>query len=848
MMRVLLIFTLLIFLWIGKSIANEHRGVFFKSKEVSLENRTGLDLTCKGAINYSNSFSIEFDILFRDLDERYGYVLQLKEKKGGHQFDLIYNIDGRFPDLFIVLDKKETNLQMALTREQIELVNRWHKLKLEFNAVSGEVAMTFEGKTVSDKIDLPASSELEWTFGIVNRYGFEIDEVPPMSVRNIRFSEQNNLKYFWPLDYTGDFTVKDSVDGKKAEIINPAWVVEQHHNWQSVKSFEFAEMPQVAFNRQTETFYFVQRKNGLTRFNLNTRKVSTVNYKAGNPFYEDAQQVFFDKDNRLRSYSKYKSLAPEFNEEKGRWNNTFDTLAYLPKYWHHNSLLHPADGSFTAIGGYGFFTYFNTIRKLNDDTKRWEELNFKGELFEPRYLAALGKSKTDSNSFYLFGGLGNASGKQILGKEFYYDLYQINFEQDSIIKKWELDEIDGESYTPVNSLIVDEENDCFYTLCFSHSNNETALQLLKAKLSEADCKFIGSKIPYIFYDITSFADLYNWVTHNKLLALTMHRLSNGRFRVNIYSLNYPPSEIDLRAKAKKTAYTFDSLLLFYGALLVLAVLLTVLILLKRNREKSAPKTPAVKLQIDTPLVDEKMQGGVYTFGGFQVFDRKGKDITYRFSPTLKELFLLIVLNTLYGNKGISSKKIQEYLWPDKAEHKAKNNRGVNIKKLRSILEDVGDITISFDGNYWRINHGDEVFCDIEFIKKYNESGFDINQPVEFAKVLTILKRGNFLLNTDAEWLDMLKDEISGKVVGRLEDVCSLLDMRKNEHELMEIAEVLFSFDQMNEKALQLKCYILNQQGKHSLALEVYNHYIRLYKKLYNEDFNRSFKALLSGQL
>ena len=34
------------------------------------------------------------------------------------------------------------------------------------------------------------------------------------------------------------------------------------------------------------------------------------------------------------------------------------------------------------------------------------------------------------------------------------------------------------------------------------------------------------------------------------------------------------------------------------------------------------------------------------FGGFQVFDKESKDITNKFSPLLKELFLLIWLHTL----------------------------------------------------------------------------------------------------------------------------------------------------------------------------------------------------------
>lgn len=848
-MRGIFLFSFLVLLMVFKSNASEHRGVFFKSKEVTLENRTGIDLTRKGTISYGSSFSIEFDISFRDLDERFGYIFQLKETDGGNQFDVIYNIDGRFPDLFIVHNKQETALQMAFTHDQIHLVNRWHKFRLDVNAVTNEVSMTFDGKTVTDKIDLPISSRLEWTFGITNRYGFEIDEVPPMSVRNIRFSENDELQYFWPLDFTDKTTVKDSVHGKVAEIINPAWVVEQHQTWQAVRSFDFQEFPQVAFNQRSETFYFIERKQAITKFSLNERKVTAIRPESGNPFYEDAQQVFFDKEDRLRTYSRYKNLAPVFNEAERTWNNTFDTLAYLPKYWHHNSLLYPADGAFTAIAGYGFFTYFNTFRKLNEATGEWEELKLKGELFEPRYLASLGKSEADSNVYYFFGGVGNETGKQILGKEFFYDLYKIDFSADTISKVWKVDEINNESYTPVNSMVVNDKERCFYTLCFSHSNNETALQLLKANLDMPEYRFMGSKIPYTFYDITSFADLYNWSTHNKLLALTIHSTAAGKYRVNIYSLNYPPSEtewVPLSSSEKDSSYVVYYL---FATLFVLLWILAFVIITKKVKKGRETKNQ-VKLNINL-LEDEPedtgrvTKGRILTFGGFRVFDKRGHDITFRFSPTVKELFLLIFLNTIEGNTGISSRKIQEYLWPDKPEHKAKNNRGVNIKKLRSILEDVGDISVTFDGNYWRVSHYEDVFCDFEYIKEYNRRGFDISRVKEFNTVMSILRRGSFLMNIETEWLDRWKDDISGRIVNRLEEVCELLDIEKNEKELLEITDVLFTFDQMNETALEIKCNILNSQGKHSLALEIYNHYIKLYQKLYNEDFGRSFKDLVS---
>lgn len=815
-------------------------GVYFKSKEVNLEHRTGIDLTSSGAIAYNEKFTIEFDISFRDLTIWYGHIFQLKEIGEGHQLDVISRDD----DIFVVLDKQETIFELGLMEEHKGLANRWITFKMTVDASAGEIELVYDEQSVKDKIDFPIESKLEWSFGVVNRYGFDIDEVPPMSVRNIRFWEQGKLKHCWPLNYSGKEALKDSITGVSIELINPAWVADQHREWQRFRGFEFSEMPQVAFNQDTEEIYFVQRKQSLTKFNLGTKQVSHVAYQAGNPYYEDAQQVFFDKKNNLYVYSDYKNRPVEFDENTGSWNNSFDTIPYLPKYWHHNSLLHPVDSAFVTIGGYGFFTYFNSIRKLNLDKNSWDMLAMRGDIFAPRYLASLGQSQSDQNIYFYFGGLGNESGKQILGKQFFYDLYRLDFEAGYISKVWELGDEIKENFTPVNSLVVNNEEGCFYTLCFKHDKKETSLQLIRASLDKPEFAFIGSKISYIFHDTYSFADLYHWKSHNSLLSITVHRNDAGRYEVNIFTMNYPPVGMNWEQPAvtNKVSRRAIYIVIF---LLVFIIIEFIIVALRKRRQADDSNEEGNGANTDVELfasmVGEK--GRILTFGGFQVFNKAGDDITFRFSPTLKELFLLILLNTLDDNRGISSKKIQEYLWPDKNDLKAKNNRGVNIKKLRAILEEVGDVAISYDGSYWRFSHGSDVFCDVEYMKVLFDTELQELNITEFSRILGILNRGSFLTNIEVEWLDKIKDETTGKILSNLEAACDILDLKNDSKILSDITDVLFKFDQVNETALEYKCKILNMQGKHSLALEVYNHYIKLYYKLYKEDFRIGFKEL-----
>ncbi|MCY1723326.1 hypothetical protein OU798_23450 [Prolixibacteraceae bacterium Z1-6] len=826
---------------------NDTRGLLFNSKEVGPENRTGIDITRKGEIQYNGSFTISFDISMRFLAERYGYIFQLKETKGKNKLDLICKIDQFFPDLFILHNKNETDLKIGLAPIHNEMTNKWYPFQLKVDAKSGLVEMKFDNIEVRDTINLPENSKLEWTFGVVNRYGFDNDEVPPMSIKNIKFQENNSLKYYWPLYRTNSQWTKDSVSGKKAQLIHPAWNINKHQRWQKLKNLEFSEFPQIAFNKESESIYFLIRGEGIEKYELNTDNLFHYNSIEGKPYYEDGQQVAFNRENKLVAYSFYKDRISVFDENLLRWNNKEDTIPPLPKYWHHNKMLHPVDSVLTIVCGYGFFQYYNLFQQYDYNKKVWKNLEMKGDEIYPRYLSSLGQSKTDKNRFYLFGGLGNKQGRQIFGREFYYDLYQIDCDSNHVTRLWESNDIPVLDFTPVNSMIVDDEAGCFYTLCFPHNKFSTYLQVLKGNFKNPDWEFLGDTIPYNFHDIKSFADLYYWETHHELLAITCNEKENekGNFEVVLYSLNFPPVELDsdtsVICSENKTNPLFRLLLM----LLVIVFFVLLLYFRRKSRQKPVDKkagiVPAAENQRLVPFSEK---GRILMFGGFQVFDRNSIDITYRFSPTLKELFLLLILHTVDGNKGITSKKIQEYLWPDKSDLNAKNNRGVNIKKLRQILEDIGDVKITYDGNYWKINHDDEVFCDIEFIKQQISREIDEFAMSGFDSMLSILSRGNLLVNMESDWLDQIKDDITGRILNRLEELCSLIEIKGNETILLKIADIIFTFDQVNETALEYKCRILNKQGKHSLALEVYNHYTKLYSRLYNEDFSMSFKDLV----
>ena len=51
----------------------------------------------------------------------------------------------------------------------------------------------------------------------------------------------------------------------------------------------------------------------------------------------------------------------------------------------------------------------------------------KGDVIHPRYFTSLGYSKKDDN-VYIFGGMGNESGEQIVGRHYFYDLHRLDLQ------------------------------------------------------------------------------------------------------------------------------------------------------------------------------------------------------------------------------------------------------------------------------------------------------------------------------------------------------------------------------------------------------------------------------------
>lgn len=501
-------------------------------------------------------------------------------------------------------------------------------------------------------------------------------------------------------------------------------------------------------------------------------------------------------------------------------------------------MISPINGNLVTFGGYGHYKYKNVIKTFDSTTSVWKTVE-NNITIEPRYLSSSGILNKDK--FLIFGGYGSKSGSQAVNSHYYYDLYTVDFDGFKTQQLWKKDNLAEAPFVPIGSMVIDTKSDHFYSLIYNNNNFNTTLKLARIGISEFEMKLFPDTIPYKFLDIASYGSLFLDSNTKKLYALT-----SNEGNVNLYSLSYPPLLAEDVFQKEPFSFTNNKLLLLLGVLLVAIGLF----LFKRKSSKGSITkkvkeqilTTEVEKQIAEPIYNKIQTSAIYLFGGFEVFDKEGKDITALFTPTLKQLFLLILLSKSKNEKGITSFKVIENLWYDKSENSARNNKNVNISKLKLLLEKVGDVELSHENTYWVIQFGENSFCDYSYvIKLLSHLKTDSNTDEKIVEFLNIISAGEICPDVQNEWIEPFKVDIANRIIDGLD---YLSKNRKNLSLLEIIANTILKYDPLNEEAIIIKCKSLYDMGKKGLAKQSYDDFCKEYLSLLDAKFNVAFKDII----
>jgi DNA-binding SARP family transcriptional activator len=673
--------------------------------------------------------------------------------------------------------------------------------------------------------------------------------------------------YHWPLDETMGETGSERSGAHPARVKNPNWLKPKYQHWELAGSFPVNGYAGTAYNPKQDKLYitgsdsiavYTFTKDGLTTEWIPTRHIE---------FLVGHQNIYDTLTNHLLDVFIDRKTVSTFNPVTRQWDQNF-TYGPLTEYWHANKFLSPGDSSLYIVGGYGQLRYKNLVQRYHFPTRRWDSIKTTGDYLPPHYLAALG---ADEKFAYILGGYGSHTGDQMLDPRNYYDLFRFDIKHRSFKRLLTL-KTPAFPYTLANSLILAPGGN-WYGLIFSNDSYNSQLQLIKGSLSDSTYQPVATPIPYNFYDIQSFADLYYSPISNKLIAVTLHyskytsdNQKDKNTQVRIYTLNYPPEPAGpATATLTITPARRITWLPIIGIAFLLFIVLALIALRRRARRKAAknrsvaPDTSAssttvpilavagtiTEEEVSQPIAASSLpSASIFLFGSFQTLDREGHDCTRLFTPLLKELFLLITTYTIRNGRGISSEGLNEILWHDKSEKDAKNNRSVNLAKLKLILEKIGACTIAKEAGYWQLQTGDDIFLDY----KHFSALLQDNTPPDIHNIhalIDIVKRGPFLLQTEYNWLDDIKSAVSNAVIDRCLHYLRLHSATENPEFAIEIANCIFFFDQLNEDALTVKCKSLIHLKRHNLASNTYLKFAKDYKDIYNAEFSRSFQQIIA---
>lgn len=852
-------FFLLAFLFVisaGIPVKAQSHGLRFASYEMLQDHRTMLDLTPTKQVCVSEDLELTFDLSFVPRQKTYfGYIFRLIGDDKNN-VDLIYDngiaaATGRFR---VIAGEKLSGIAFNIGDQS--LFGGWNKFVLKIDVKARKLSVTAGGKTYSHTMEAASGGCYRLLFGANQYKSFQTTDVPPMNLANIRLTHDGKSAGFWPLDEHSGEAVHNA-NGKIAGVTkNPVWVEKLHEVWQLRKRMVTSGFACSAPDPKREILYLIG-EDSLHTYSVASQVMVSYPYQSGRLHLAKGNQAFVDTvSGNLYTYNADQQRIARFDFKSRKWDNNF--IFPIPEssteYWHSNKFFSSADSSLYLFGGYGHLTYKNKVQRYHLPTRQWTTMptsdTAAAPAYTPRYLAAGG---VGPRGMYILGGYGSLTGQQILNPRNWNDLLLF----DPRTRTWKKVYDTGADLTQLNfanSLVFPDGY--FYALGFPKNRYNSELQLVRGSLDKPEFTPMANPIPYSFHDTHSFADLFFCPDSKQLVAFTMTRSEDDKQTVmHAYTLLTPVREARAEViTAETTALPVWPLVLAGMGLLAGAAWLY----FRRRRPAANFSEPENRSPVDVPPAavqprrnaspaTSQERNSISLFGDLQVTDDNGTDFTQALTPLIKELFLVILLYSIRWKRGINSDKLRELLWADKSAESARNNRSVNLTKLKAILAKIPHCQIVMNAGHWKLDFNEnEVHIDyLDFMNITSSKSID--RPMIEA-LIGITNKGSFLSNMEFEWLDPFKSEISNMVVNTFLNYAGSIQVSDDPELMVRLANNISYFDPANEEAMVLKCKSFALLGKHSLAKSTFESFAREYSNIYGENFRRELGDILKSEV
>ena len=843
----------LLFLLTGMTLFAYSQGLLFQANDKEIKERTSLQIFQEGEIPcFTKNFQLSFELSIRDFDT-FGYVFLLKEDQGKTKYSFTYTyLDGENSTFKFNTDGKENHYSLNLRNDA--LAYQWIPVSFAFDLQQDVLTIR-----IGDNEKKITSLGLKDTFCphlFFGRYDYILD-MPTFAIRNLKLEGDRSHSYTFPLNENEGEEVHTSTGKVLGTVVNPVWLINGSYHWEKLFEYSFQTPSGITFEPDSQRLIIFSQDSLLT-YNLLKRQPQKYSYSNKLPVKLQLATHFMNTtDGKLYVYElntlplgDATVAALDLNNQE--WKQT--GVAALPvQLHHHDGFWDETTGKYLVFGGFGNKRFNNTFLEYDIEGDRWDTLSYSGDRIIPRYFSGMAVNKNREH-IYVFGGMGNESGEQSVGRNYLHDLYLLDRKQQSVRRLWQ--NASDHRLVVARDMILTPDEKYIYALCYPEYLSDTYLQLYRLTVDDGTMKALGDSIPMRSEEIMTNANLYyNSLTHEYYCTTTEFD-KKGHTVIRTYVLSAPPVSLDeIRSYGSRSSLEIRWLWIMAGIGVLLLAGGVLFVRKKRGKQRNAVlesssvlmsppvgREPDKSVQGKETLAKEDFESSlvrpnaVYLFGPFTVIDRNGRDITHLFSSRLRQVFIYILLHSTHN--GVLSASLNEVFWPDKPDDKVKNLKGVTINQIRKNLAELDGVELVHDKGYFRLVFTD-CYCDYFRFRTLKNA-----EEVE-NELGILLMRGKFLDGMDAGMMDHFKQKVEEFLSSFLPLEIERLYQQHKYDAVIRFCNVLFRVDPVNELALAYGMHALNHTGSSQEAILQYSLFVREYRQMMNEEYSISYAELMS---
>ena len=843
----------LLFLLTGMTLFAYSQGLLFQANDKEIKERTSLQIFQEGEIPcFTKNFQLSFELSIRDFDT-FGYVFLLKEDQGKTKYSFTYTyLDGENSTFKFNTDGKENHYSLNLRNDA--LAYQWIPVSFAFDLQQDVLTIR-----IGDNEKKITSLGLKDTFCphlFFGRYDYILD-MPTFAIRNLKLEGDRSHSYTFPLNENEGEEVHTSTGKVLGTVVNPVWLINGSYHWEKLFEYSFQTPSGITFEPDSQRLIIFSQDSLLT-YNLLKRQPQKYSYSNKLPVKLQLATHFMNTtDGKLYVYELNNLplgdatvAALDLNNQE--WKQT--GVAALPvQLHHHDGFWDETTGKYLVFGGFGNKRFNNTFLEYDIEGDRWDTLSYSGDRIIPRYFSGMAVNK-NRELIYVFGGMGNESGEQSVGRNYLHDLYLLDRKQQSVRRLWQ--NASDHRLVVARDMILTPDEKYIYALCYPEYLSDTYLQLYRLTVDDGTMKALGDSIPMRSEEIMTNANLYyNSLTHEYYCTTTEFD-KKGHTVIRTYVLSAPPVSLDeIRSYGSRSSLEIRWLWIMAGIGVLLLAGGVLFVRKKRGKQRNAVlesssvlmsppvgREPDKSVQGKETLAKEDFESSlvrpnaVYLFGPFTVIDRNGRDITHLFSSRLRQVFIYILLHSTHN--GVLSASLNEVFWPDKPDDKVKNLKGVTINQIRKNLAELDGVELVHDKGYFRLVFTD-CYCDYFRFRTLKNA-----EEVE-NELGILLMRGKFLDGMDAGMMDHFKQKVEEFLSSFLPLEIERLYQQHKYDAVIRFCNVLFRVDPVNELALAYGMHALNHTGSSQEAILQYSLFVREYRQMMNEEYSTSYAELMS---